>query len=322
MSPRLGFGCASLYGLPDKRSRRAILECAYDLGIRHFDVAPMYGLGLAEPELAAFVSTRPEVVLATKFGIGLKPLGRLAGHIQGPIRRMLRSSRRANSRVKESGRAPDAGLLGRALYTEKDYSVDTAKRALEASLRTLRTDKIDYFLLHEPASSSRTGFPRLADYLEGARAAGTIGRWGPAGDLSGLDTNSDDFMRGASVAQFPYDLFDGWPAHAPANGQYHITFGILAGALPRVQETLAQLPELRRVCSEMLDSDLADPRNVVGLLVRDAVTQNSDGTVLLSSTNMKNLEMACGAAGRAPFKNESRVAQMIRNGYVEMAPDR
>ena len=31
-----------------------MLEVAYGLGIRHFDVAPMYGLGLAETELQTF----------------------------------------------------------------------------------------------------------------------------------------------------------------------------------------------------------------------------------------------------------------------------
>src|SRR4051812_7191906 len=66
----LGLGCAGLFSLPRRADRRAVLDAAYDLGVRHFDVAPMYGLGAAEPELGGFVGgRRDEVTVATKFGI-------------------------------------------------------------------------------------------------------------------------------------------------------------------------------------------------------------------------------------------------------------
>lgn len=66
----LGFGCAGLFRLPWKADRRAILEAAYELGIRHFDVAPMYGLGRAEAELAPVLKhRRGDMTITTKFGI-------------------------------------------------------------------------------------------------------------------------------------------------------------------------------------------------------------------------------------------------------------
>ncbi|HET9153536.1 MAG TPA: aldo/keto reductase [Solirubrobacterales bacterium] len=53
---RLGFGCASLMRLPSRRRRQALLAEAFEQGIRHFDVARMYGLGAAEGELGRFAA--------------------------------------------------------------------------------------------------------------------------------------------------------------------------------------------------------------------------------------------------------------------------
>jgi len=169
----LGFGCASLYGLPGKRERRAVLESAYDLGIRHFDVAPIYGLGIAEAELADFARTHNDIRIATKFGIRPTVIGHLAGFVQPPIRRMLQTSATVKSKVKQSGAAPDAGAVGRVLYSRGDYSAASAKRALVSSLQALRTERIDYFLLHEPvavhAIAGEGGFGQLftAQRLDG-----------------------------------------------------------------------------------------------------------------------------------------------------------
>ena len=45
---RLGYGCSSIMGALGRRQSLRLLEAAYDAGIRHFDVAPMYGYGEAE----------------------------------------------------------------------------------------------------------------------------------------------------------------------------------------------------------------------------------------------------------------------------------
>ena len=78
---------------------------------------------------------------------------------------------------------------------------------------------------------------------------------------------------------------------------------------------LSREPEFRQQCSELLDADLGDARTVLKLLVRDAVTHNQGGTVLLSSTKIKNLEMACASADAA-LRNEAQVASMIRDQFL------
>jgi D-threo-aldose 1-dehydrogenase len=307
-----GFGCASLYGLPGRRDRRAVLESAYDLGIRHFDVAPIYGLGMAEAELADFAKTRTDIRIATKFGIRPTVIGHLAGFVQPPIRRILQMSPPVKSKVKQSGAAPDAGAVGRVLYSRRDYSAASAQRALVSSLRALRTERIDYFLLHEPANLLPDDYSDLVDYLETERSRGVIGCWGPAGDLSRMrDAVAAALSARASALQFPYDLIAGYGGPRPEQDRPNITFGFLSGTLPRVHGVLSREPEFRQQCSELLDADLSDARTVLKLLVRDAVTHNQGGTVLLSSTKIKNLEMAC-ASGAVPLRNEAEVASMIR----------
>jgi len=44
----LELGCAELFRLPSSDQRRRALDRAFEAGIRHFDVAPMYGLGAPE----------------------------------------------------------------------------------------------------------------------------------------------------------------------------------------------------------------------------------------------------------------------------------
>ncbi|HKO19656.1 MAG TPA: aldo/keto reductase, partial [Acidobacteriaceae bacterium] len=67
---QLGYGCSSLMGAMGRAESLAILEAAFDAGIRHFDVAPMYGYGQAESVFGEFlVGHRGEVTVTTKYGI-------------------------------------------------------------------------------------------------------------------------------------------------------------------------------------------------------------------------------------------------------------
>ena len=75
---RFGFGTTSLLGLDSEQDRLALLERAFDLGIRHFDTAPYYGYGEAEKVLGRFLKSRREAVtVTTKFGIQPPAVARL-----------------------------------------------------------------------------------------------------------------------------------------------------------------------------------------------------------------------------------------------------
>ena len=69
----LGFGTApigNLYRAITDEDARATLEAAWAGGVRYFDTAPLYGLGLSETRLNPFLRGKPrdEYVLSTKVG--------------------------------------------------------------------------------------------------------------------------------------------------------------------------------------------------------------------------------------------------------------
>src|SRR5262249_14936405 len=69
----IGMGCAPLGELfmrVDDASAQAALRAAWDRGVRYFDTAPEYGLGLSEHRVGQFLRQHPrnEFVLSTKVG--------------------------------------------------------------------------------------------------------------------------------------------------------------------------------------------------------------------------------------------------------------
>ena len=111
----LGLGCMGMsyaYGpAPDKAEMIALLRGAVERGVTFFDTAEVYGPFTNEELLGeAFEPLRDQVVIATKFGFDLK-----ADPAQGP---------RANSRP------------------------DHIRKVVDASLKRLRTDRIDLLYQH------------------------------------------------------------------------------------------------------------------------------------------------------------------------------
>ena len=80
----LSLGCAQLGNLFREVSdadARATVDAAWELGVRYFDTAPHYGLGLSERRLGSALASRPReaYVLSSKVGRLLEPLHRLEG---------------------------------------------------------------------------------------------------------------------------------------------------------------------------------------------------------------------------------------------------
>lgn len=129
----LGFGSAAignLYRPVDDDTARAAVDAAWDAGLRYFDTAPHYGLGLAERRLGAALAGRPreEYVVSTKVG-----------------RRLVPNPRPSGSDLSVGGfDVPDD------LTRVYDLSADGVRRGLEESLDRLGLDRIDIVLVHDP----------------------------------------------------------------------------------------------------------------------------------------------------------------------------
>ena len=142
----VAFGGASLGNLYRETSEAdaaAAVEQAWNRGIRYFDTAPHYGLGLSERRLGAALTQYPreQLVISTK-------VGRLIVPNENP------------TEFDTEGFAV-AGDLRR----EWDFSRDGVLRSVEASLKRIDTDYIDILYLHDP---DVCGIPGAA--TEGAAA--------------------------------------------------------------------------------------------------------------------------------------------------------
>lgn len=162
---QIGFGGAALGNLYRPISddvAEQTLAAAWQGGMRFFDTAPYYGLGLSERRLGTFLRTLPckDFVVSTKVG------------------RLLEAD------------DPACGLVDRfgfvgvpAHHVRYDYSYSGVMRSFEASLLRLGLDRIDLLLVHDIGAathgSAATGhFAALADggyrALDELRAAGAV----------------------------------------------------------------------------------------------------------------------------------------------------
>ncbi|GAA4620175.1 aldo/keto reductase [Saccharopolyspora hordei] len=156
----LGFGGAvigNLYREVDEETALGAVDAAWDAGIRYFDTAPHYGLGLAERRLGAALAGRPrdEFVVSTKVGRLLVPSPGTAG-------------------------APDAAGFAVPADHQRvwDFSADGVHRSLEASLRRLGLDRVDLVLIHDPDEHWSQALGEAYPALHELRAQGVVGAIG------------------------------------------------------------------------------------------------------------------------------------------------
>ena len=153
----LALGCSqlgNLYREVSDEDAQATLDTAWELGVRYFDTAPHYGLGLSERRVGAGLAARPRdaYVLSTKVGRVLEPVEVVEG-------------------LDEDGFVVPA--THRRVW---DFSRDGIRRSLSESLERLAVDRVDIVYLHDPDDHwnevIETGYPALAELrAEGAVAA-------------------------------------------------------------------------------------------------------------------------------------------------------
>lgn len=157
----LGFGGASagnLYRDTSDAEAAGAIQAAWDGGVRYFDTAPHYGLGLSEARLGAALGSRPrlEFVLSTK-------VGRLLEDNPSP----------SGSDVAAGGFAvPDR------LRRRYDYSAAGVRRSLEDSLTWLGLDRVDIVYVHDPDDYVDEAIAGALPELVRMREEGIIGAAG------------------------------------------------------------------------------------------------------------------------------------------------
>ena len=156
--PTLGYGAANVGNLFRELSDDeawAVLDAAWESGIRFYDTAPHYGLGLSERRLGAFLQTKPreEYVLSTKVGRLLRPNPAHAGGLD----------------TANDFHVPDD------LQRVWDFSADGIRASLDESRERLGIERIDLLYLHDPERHDLDlALAEALPALEGLRAAGEV----------------------------------------------------------------------------------------------------------------------------------------------------
>jgi D-threo-aldose 1-dehydrogenase len=181
----LGFGAASIGNLfkavPDEEAARTV-AAAWDAGIRYFDTAPHYGVGLAERRMGEVLRgySREEFVLSTKVGRLLVP------NPDGEGRTDIDNGFEVPATTKRVW----------------DFSADGVRRSIAESLGRLGLDRVDIALIHDPEESDdpdsalASAYPALHE-LRGQGVVGAIGVGSKQSQILGrfvADTDIDVIM--------------------------------------------------------------------------------------------------------------------------------
>ncbi|MFC8358246.1 aldo/keto reductase [Streptomyces griseorubiginosus] len=155
----LAFGGAAVGNLftevGDEQAHQAV-TAAWERGIRYFDTAPHYGLGLSEQRLGEALKAYPrtEFTLSTKVGRRLEP------------------SDAGGDDLADGFAVPAAR---RRVW---DFTEDGVRRTLESSLERLGLDRVDVVYLHDPDDHAEAAFREGYPALEKLRSEGVVGAIG------------------------------------------------------------------------------------------------------------------------------------------------
>ncbi|HUH08188.1 MAG TPA: aldo/keto reductase [Egibacteraceae bacterium] len=173
-----GFGGApigNLFATVSDDSARAAIDAAWDEGVRYFDTAPHYGLGLSERRLGRALAARPrnECTVSTKVGRVLEPVA-----------------------APPEGSDPAGFDIPATHRRVWDFSREGVRRSLESSLERLGMDHVEIALLHDPDDHWRQARDEAYPALEELRAGGAVGAIGVGMNQWQMPL---DFVRGTDI---------------------------------------------------------------------------------------------------------------------------
>jgi D-threo-aldose 1-dehydrogenase len=191
----LSLGCAQLgnmYREVADADARSTVDTAWELGLRYFDTAPHYGLGLSERRLGAVLASRPRgsYVLSSKVGRILEPVGVVDG-------------------------LDDQGFVVPATHRRRwDFSREGIRRSLEESLARLGLERLDIVYLHDPDEHWTDVLATGYAALEELRADGIVGAIGAGMNQSAMladlvrETDVDVVMLAGRYTLLEQDALD------------------------------------------------------------------------------------------------------------------
>ncbi|WP_326635556.1 aldo/keto reductase [Nonomuraea fuscirosea] len=172
--PRHGFGGAPIGNLYDAvagETARATIDAAWENGVRLYDTAPHYGLGLSERRMGAALAGRSGYLLSTKVGRLLRPKTSGGGHGE-PAAQQPAGARAAG--VPDGGRDEQGFDVPAEVERVWDFSPDGVRTSLEESLTRLGLPAVDIAFIHDPDDHVDQAIAQAYPALAELRAEGRI----------------------------------------------------------------------------------------------------------------------------------------------------
>ncbi|MEV8229196.1 aldo/keto reductase [Streptomyces sp. NPDC079167] len=218
----LAFGAAAIGNLfteVDPGQAAAAVDAAWDEGIRYFDTAPHYGLGLSERRLGEALRDRPRdaYTVSTKAGRLLDPLppAETAAH-HG---------------------LSDGFAVPHTHRRRWDFSADGIRRSIEDSLGRLGLDRVDIVYLHDPDDHGEAAFREGYPALEKLRAEGMVGAIGAGMNQTAMltrflrETDVDAVLCAGRFTLLDHSALDVLLPEAAARGRSVVVGGVFNSGL-------------------------------------------------------------------------------------------
>jgi D-threo-aldose 1-dehydrogenase len=163
-------GIGNLYRPVTDEEAAAAIDTAWDAGIRTFDTAPHYGLGLSERRLGEALRDRPRDTYTVSTKVG----------------RLLVPADGAGDGAGDGDDLANGFAVPATLRRVWDFSADGVRCSLEASLDRLGLERVDIVLLHDPDDHAEQALDEAYPALERLRGEGVVGAIGVGMNQSAL----------------------------------------------------------------------------------------------------------------------------------------
>ncbi|MEU1268432.1 aldo/keto reductase [Streptomyces sp. NPDC005799] len=214
----LGFGASvigNLYRTTTAGEAAAALDAAWDAGIRYYDTAPHYGLGLSEHRLGAALRGRPreQYVISSKVGRLLVP------------------------NEHPTGVDTEGFVVRDDLRRQWDFSRDGVLRSLEETLKRTGLDRLDIVYLHDPDDHWQQAADEAMPALAELRDQGVIGAIGAGMNQSAMlarflrETAADVVMLAGRYTLLDQSALDDVLPAAQEHGKSVVAVGVFNSGL-------------------------------------------------------------------------------------------
>jgi aryl-alcohol dehydrogenase-like predicted oxidoreductase len=161
-------GIASVSGGISQSAADRLIAVARDCGVNLIDTADSYAQGESEKRVGqAIHGERDKFIITTKAGFYFSPLGGGLLVLKPLVKRVLKCFKPGKSLVRSV----------RSFTTRQDFTPGYIRVRIEASLKRLKTDYLDIFLLHSPPPEALSD-PLLFESLRAMQQAGKLRHFG------------------------------------------------------------------------------------------------------------------------------------------------